>query len=748
MSGGEIKRSLKELHEKLRRENKPANISFEQFLERMAAKPALSLRSIFQLFHDMIHYYVPEGYDEYMNDPESINYIHYDTKRLFVDDSENPFFADRLLANRLVNVADSFKSGALRNKMMVFVGPPGSGKSTFLNNLIQKLEKYTLSPGGEMYETVWHLDVEKFGLTYTPALERDVVGFNFLKKKEAAPDLEANKKLIIPCPSHDHPIIQIPKEFRRDLLSQIIGDQEFKKALFGQKEYEWVFNDSPCPVCSSIYKALCEKLSPEEILSMLYVRTVEFSRKLGDGVSVYSPGDRLMKTPITDVELQRWIDSIFKSSNEVQYIYSRMAKTNNGIFAIMDVKSENVERLRNIHGIISDGVHKVGLFEERINSLFMTLINPGDLDIINEEKSFRDRVIKIPIPYVRDYTTEVEIYRNAYGGGIDNHFMPNVLPSFAKVIIASRLSQESKAAKDWIEYPGQYMKLMDSNMQLLRMEIYCGNIPVWLTESDVKRLDRHRRRSIIMEGESEGRNGFSGRQSLEMFNSFYSRYRGRSHLVTIQDVAGFFQESERFMAKIPEGFLAALVNLYDYTVLQEIKESMFFYNQDQIVNNIFNYLFAINHDVGTEVESPFTGELIRVSEGYFNDMERLFLGQAADAGQCGKFRNDTLRKYVARTLHEVGGGRHVVETQQFQELLRMYNQNLKQNVLDPFINNDNFRMAIKDFGKDGFKKYDIRIRNEVEFLIKNLKFKFKYPEDAALQVCIYAIDKKLADIFG
>ena len=159
-----IRRSIIKLHEKLRRESKPTNISFEDFIILTGKTPTRSLRNIFQLFHDMIHYYVGDGFNEYPNDPESLNYIHYDTAKLFVEESDHPFFADRLLANRLVTLADSLHSGAVRNKMLVFVGPPGSGKSTFLTNLLRQMENYVQTEEGAMYETVWQIDVEKFGL--------------------------------------------------------------------------------------------------------------------------------------------------------------------------------------------------------------------------------------------------------------------------------------------------------------------------------------------------------------------------------------------------------------------------------------------------------------------------------------------------------------------------------------------------------------------------------------------------------
>lgn len=746
-----LQKSIKRLQEKLRREIQPLNVSFEEFLGITAENPEHSLRNIFQLFHDMICYYIPEGFNEYPNDPESINYIHYDCSKLFVEDSENPFFADRLLANRLVHLADSLKTGALRNKMLVFVGPPGSGKSTFLTNILNKLEKFVQTNAGMMYETVWQIDIQKLGLSHLPSFG-DTAQSPFLPTGEEAEIVHGGKLssryLLVPCPSHDHPIIQIPRELRHDLLNDIIHDKEMKKKILHHKEYEWVLKDSPCPVCTSIYRALSDRLSPEELLETLRVRSYEFSRKLGEGASVYNPGDRLMKLPVYNPELQRWLDAIFMNSNEVSYIYSRMAKTNNGIFAIMDAKSQNVERLRNVHGIISDGVHKVGMFEEHINSLFITLINPEDMNVIEEEKSFQDRVITIPIPYVRDYTTEVEIYRNIYGGVIDRHFLPHVLTSFAKVIVASRLSLDSQAMHDWIDNPGQYNNFCDENLLLPKMEIFSGNIPFWLSEKDVKRLDRTRRRNIITEGNHEGFNGFSGRESLEMFNHFFIRHKSHTALINIQDVVNFFQDEPEYRAKIPARFLNSLVDLYDYTTLQEIKESMFFYNQEQIDSELLNYLFAVNHETGLEAECPFTGDRLNITEEYFTSVEERLIGHDSSRPEREKFRNDVLRIYVAKTLHELGGGHTLPETQQFQELRRLYNHHLKENVLEPFIVNENFRRAIKDFGNDSFKNYDRRIKEEVQFLIKNLKFKFTYTEQGAKQICMYAIDKKLVDKFG
>ena len=74
--------------------------------------------------------------------------------------------------------------------------------------------------------------------------------------------------------------------------------------------------------------------------------------------------------------------------------------------------------------------------------------------------------------------------------------------------------------------------------------------------------------------------------------------------------------------------------------------------------------------------------------------------------------------------------------------------NLKEKVLDPFLENENFRRAIKDYNREEFKAYDKKIRTDVKYLIKNLRTKYRYTEKGAQEVCIHVIDSDLAKKFA
>jgi hypothetical protein len=130
----------------------------------------------------------------------------------------------------------------------------------------------------------------------------------------------------------------------------------------------------------------------------------------------------------------------------VRYIFSRYARTNNGVYALMDIKGHNRDRLFELHNIISDGVHKVEEIEESVQSLFLGVMNPEDEKNISGFQSLTDRIELININYVLESTTEVAIYENIFGRHIHESFLPRVLENFARVIISSRLNESLAGA--------------------------------------------------------------------------------------------------------------------------------------------------------------------------------------------------------------------------------------------------------------------------------------------------------------
>ena len=170
--------------------------------------------------------------------------------------------------------------------------------------------------------------------------------------------------------------------------------------------------------------------------------------------------------------------------------------------------------MKNFHGIISDGVHKVKLAEENINTLFLGLVNPDDKKHFEKISSFQDRIITIKVPYILDYNTEISIYKNKFGENIVSRFLPGVLENFSKIIISSRIDLISPVLRGWIKKTEIYSKYVDKNLLLLKMDVYTGKVSNWLTDEDERGFNRQTRLALVEESVKQGTRGFSGRQSL------------------------------------------------------------------------------------------------------------------------------------------------------------------------------------------------------------------------------------------
>jgi len=601
---------------------------------------------------------------------------------------------------------------------------------------------------------VWRLDREALGLDGGPN-SRPIVDqlarlLGDKKSVEADPLLEQPPPgeggyIEVPCPSHDNPLLLVPKEQRPVFFDDLYANDEFKWNLSAGKDYDF----DHLLVDNTDNPFFTDRIFANRLMDVIDGLRGGTHRRLGEGITVFNPGDRVTKQPVlTNPQLQRRVDTLLQDSNQVRYLFSRYARTNNGIFALMDIKGFNKDRLLELHNIISDGVHKVGDIEENVRSLFLGVMNPEDNKNIRGFQSLTDRIEFINISYVLDSNTEVSIYREIFGRHVGESFLPRVLRNFARAIISSRLNPKSAAIAEWIVEPEKYSLYCDENMLLLKMAIYAGEIPAWLDEEDRRAFTAKRRRKIIAEAETEGDKGFSGRDSIDLFQELLSVHARDGQIITMDTLERFFTKTRPELAKqLPDGFLASLKRMYNYQVLQEVKESLYYYNDEQIARDIQNYVFAVNYEPDTAATCPYTGDRLEITETFLAGIEYNLLGEDAKEDRRHELRAETQREYTTRTLTQeiMVEDTPITDTHLYATLHDRYVHNLKERVLEPILENENFRRALKDFGEEDFKAYDQKIQDDVTYLLGNLSEHFGYNEAGAREVCLYVMDHKLAE---
>ena len=208
----------------------------------------------------------------------------------------------------------------------------------------------------------------------------------------------------------------------------------------------------------------------------------------------------------------------------------------------------------------------------------------------------------------------------------------------------------------------------------------------------------------------------------------------------------FFEKvNTEYENPLPEGFLDSLLRMYNYTVLQEVKGALYYYNEEKISRDIQNYMFAINFEIGAVEKCGYTGEKFEITEAFLEGVETKLLDPGADKTKQLTFRRDAQKEYTTTTLTQeiMVADKPITETNLYTDLYERYVFNLKEKVLDPLLKNENFRRAIKDYETDKFKAYDKKIKNDVRYLIKNLTEKSGYTQQGAREVCLYVIDQNV-----
>jgi predicted Ser/Thr protein kinase len=379
----------------------------------------------------------------------------------------------------------------------------------------------------------------------------------------------------------------------------------------------------------------------------------------------------------------------------------------------------------------------------------MGVINPEDTITYENIKSFKDRIITISIPYVLDYNTEVNIYENKFGQEIINAFFPRTINNFAKIIVSTRMNTETSLFDNWLETPELYKNYIDENLLLLKMELYTGKIPRWLDDKDILNFKKEIRKRLISGTILEGKTGVSGRQSLNLFNKLISKYGCKKQSITMLNIIDFVKSESDFKTKIPAKFTDALFNLYEYNILDEVKESIYFYNETKMKRDIKNYLFALNFEKGEKITSHYTGDIIELNDDFYNSIEPFLYGNDIDEKSIIKLRKEEHITYITNTLSkEIKVKEKTIEqTEQFEYLLRKYSDNLKQFALAPYENNSHFKRCIESFNTPAFNKFENPLKKTVNRLITNMGNKFGYTEESAQHIILYVIENNLNERF-
>ncbi len=387
--------------------------SFQDYLTIVMQNPR-TVRNAFQRIYDMIMHFGCKRYT-WMRQ-ELVRYHFFDDP---IDHGVDAIFG---LDRGLMNLVDFFKSAAQQygteRRILLLHGPVGSSKSTIARLLKKGLEYYSKLDEGALYTFSWEI-----------------------------PD--ANGKVIShPCPMHEEPLKLIPIEARRDVLAKINEDLS--------EGAQVVIDGALDPFCRRMFEDLLIRYDGNwrKVLDHIRIRRLILSEKDRVGIGTFQPKDEKNQdsTELTgDINYRKIAEYGSDSDPRAFNFDGELNIANRGMIEFIEVLKLDVAFLYDLLGASQEHVIKPKKFAQtHIDEVIVGHTNEPEYKKLQSNElmeAFRDRTIKIDIPYNIKLDDEIAIYEKDFNKerirGI--HIAPHTIETAAMWAVLTRLEEPKKA---------------------------------------------------------------------------------------------------------------------------------------------------------------------------------------------------------------------------------------------------------------------------------------------------------------
>src|SRR6195952_1941433 len=435
--------------------------SFEEYLQIVRERPQVT-RNAFQRLYDMVMRY---GEEEYIDNKKRLK------RYPFFSDPSNggkdAIFGLDIPLMRLVHVLQAAAHGYGPEKRVILMhGPVGSSKSTIARLLKKGLEQYTRTPEGALYTFKW-TNLQGTGLVS-----------------------EDDKEGEFPSPMNEEPLLLIPLEWRDKAMAALkLGNDKHRVRIAGNLN----------PACRFMFQKLMEKYGGDwgkVIANHVRVRRLIMSEQDRIGIGTFQPKDEKNQdsTELTgDINYRKIAEYGSDSDPRAFNFDGELNIANRGIVEFIEVLKLDVAFLYDLLGASQEHLIKPKKFAQtHIDEVILGHTNEPEYKKLQGNEmmeAFRDRTIKIDMPYNIRLDDEIKIYLKDFGPervkGM--HIAPHTIEVAAMWAVLTRLAEPKKAGIS----------------KLQKLKLYNGKSIPGFTEDSIKELKE--------EAPREGMQGISPR---------------------------------------------------------------------------------------------------------------------------------------------------------------------------------------------------------------------------------------------
>lgn len=719
--------------------------SFREYLARVSEDPYRHTRTSYQLLRDMILSY---GFEHYEDNGEDIT--HY---KLFDDPFEKG--KNRIYGlDRTIEKLFSFIDGAARERgkerILLLHGPVGTAKTSIVDMLARGMEAYTSTAEGEVYSFAWRFGKDFLyesggsGVGFSPRESGDVAGVN-------------NPIAVLPSQLCEHPLLLIPREERRDLLTKLYRQAGiYDSAAIPHKllEAELEYNSK------QIYNFLIRKYEGNwlKVMDHVLVQRIQFSESAGIGVAKIPPEGNVetASQPVTMDENFRYIANLISSISLVRY-YGKYVHGNRGLVHYSDIFKKPAHALQHLLSAVEEHRMDFGETGCTIDVALVATTNIMEyLNLRNDPMSqaLRSRIRKIDVPYLRNWRDEERIYKRGLRPFKRSMAIsPHTTSLAARWAVMTRL--EPTELHESEEFDKETRDVLRKITALRKSAIYAGLFPRDFSNRERNRLNQRVRRRLVNEHKYEAMHGVATRTLQDLFSDLC--LSKEESIITpfkvfelLEGIVRAGAENYDFLAREEkdgwydfDGFILQLREEYDEILRDEIENSIVDVDDKDMENRIREYLRHISAFNRSEtLRHPATGREVQPEESLMRSIEG---AMDVDDAERKNFRFKLLNRASAVASEGKKIDIHELYADVFASLHRTLFEQKREAVkwqdIEQALAQSPDRAAFEKFtaSKD-YDKY-----RDAQTLLRNMEFMYGYVYPCAREAILYYIRSLLND---
>ena len=385
-----------------------------EYLERVRHDPRLA-RNAYQRLYDMVVSHGASAPGEHGERP--VHYRFFDDP---LDGGRDAIFGLEEPLSQLVSFLRAAAHGlGAERRVLLLHGPVGSSKSTIARLLKRGLEDVSRGPDGAVYSFRWRLDDE-----------------------------------VVDCPMHEDPVHLLPGDVARRFFDDLNETHD--------GEYALAPSGNLCPLCRLHYDRIMRESDGDfaEVAKRIEVYRFVFSEQDRVGIGTFQPKDEKNQdsTELTgDINYRKIAEYGSDSDPRAFNFDGEFHVANRGMVEFIEILKLDVAFLYDLLGATQEHTVKPKKFAQTdIDEVILGHTNsPAYRRLQNNElmEAFRDRTVKIDIPYNTRLSDEIRIYRKSFGRSAcaGRHLAPHALEAAAMWAVLTRLEEPKNASVSLVQ---------------------------------------------------------------------------------------------------------------------------------------------------------------------------------------------------------------------------------------------------------------------------------------------------------